>query len=125
MMCVRDIRDVDSLGREFERIERFVKTLKEDEVLRIEWRKKKAFEEMSKSEYKKDDAFHLSGDTIDLGIKKPIYNTLRFSGDKIEFTDRTVTIKGFTVKEFVEQFDKLVFIDKDGRKVTFKKEKNS
>jgi hypothetical protein len=37
--------------------------------------------------------------------------SLRFEGDRIEFSDRTVKIKGFTVKEFIEQFDTLVFID--------------
>jgi len=54
--------------------------------------------------------------------KKPVYNTLWFSGDKIEFSDRTVKISGFTVKEFLDQFDKLVFVDKEGRKVVYKKE---
>ena len=50
-------------------------------------------------------------------------NTLRFCGDKIEFSDRTVKIMGFPINEFLEQFDSLVFVDKTGRTVIFKKEK--
>ena len=53
--------------------------------------------------------------------QKPVWNTLRFAGDRIEFSDRTVKVKGFTVKEFIDAFDKLVFVDPDGKKVTFEK----
>ena len=76
-----------------------------------------------KDGYRQVHGFRLSGDFNNLAIKKkPIYNILRFHGDKIEFIDRTVKIKGFTVKEFLDQFDKLVFVDKEGREVPFKKE---
>ena len=47
---------------------------------------------------------------------------LSFDGDKIYVKERGITIVDLTTKQFVEQFDKLVFKDKEGNKTTFKKE---
>ena len=83
--------------------------------------------------YKKAHGFRSSG-SLDLGshvpeplfsiTAHPAWDTLQFEGDRIEFRNRTVKVKGFTVKEFLERFNSLVFIDEDGQKVTFKKEES-
>jgi len=46
---------------------------------------------------------------------------LIFDGDKIYIKERGVTIVDLTTKQFAEQFDKLVFKDKEGNKTVFKK----
>ena len=58
---------------------------------------------------------------------KNAVKSLRFEGDKIEFYNRTAKVTAeYSVKEFMEQFDKLVFVDPDGKEVTFeKKEEDS
>ncbi len=70
-----------------------------------------------------DNNLHVEDSKLLLGLKKPVYNSLWFSGDKIEFSDRTCRIRGFTVREFIEQFDRLVFVDRKGQKTVYEKKK--
>ena len=50
MTIVVDILDEDALTREFERIRKILKTLRKDEVLRIEWGTKWAFEKQGEED---------------------------------------------------------------------------
>ena len=54
-----------------------------------------------------------------------LVHSLRFSGDKIEFVNGTIKVVGFTVKEFIEGFDRLVFVDKEGHEAIYEKKKTS
>ena len=50
MTIVVDIVDEDALTREFERIRKILKTLRKNEVLRLEWGTKWAFKQLEEQE---------------------------------------------------------------------------